>query len=224
MSVGLIFFNKYIMNTSIPVINLEEDSDLSIFNSFAKNTLTEGEVIHFASRQKATYAYLKKISRVHLRRTFFGVFNTVGWCIILLAVALAYFSMWWLLLSIPGIPLAAFYSFLYLKVPKGCHKFDGCFIITNKHAIFLSGPETYLGGSFKDVANGMRNNSYLTSSSFKIGPDMVTKFEENSNGTAMVDFDKKYLSHGTVPAGQCAWQYVTRAKEALAILEQLSLK
>lgn len=210
------------MNTSIPVINLENDRIPESFKPAVEQFVQAGEVIHYATLQRAPEQYLRKAMRTHLCKNYIGAMHKIGWCFILPAIALSFVSLWWLLIGIPGVIIVAFILRIYLNAGNRSKDSNGLFLITNMYARYIAGSEVMFGGTIKDVANGKPFDSYITSSEFKIGPNMVTNYQENADGTAMIDFDKNYLSRGSVPSSQSAWQFVTQSSDALAILEQLS--
>lgn len=210
------------MNTSILSIDIEGDKIPELFKTFLKNRMTEGEVIYFAARQKAPKEYRRNIIRQQMKKSAIGILLSIGWFFIVPALPLSYISLWWLLLGLPGLLSMTLYFHVYRRYMKNMlEQFNGLFVITNKYARYISCGDIYFGGNLSDVANAVKNANMITGCEFEISPNLVTDYRENADGTAMIDFDRYQLTNGSIPAGQCAWQYVTSGKEARSVLETI---
>ena len=212
------------MNTNIATIDIEGDKIPEVFKPFLKSRMSEDEVICFAAMQNAPRKYLQNLMRQQLKKSFISVLLKVAWFFIVPALALSFVSLWWLLLALPGLLSLLIYVRVRCRVMKNMvEDCNGLFVITDKYARYLSYGDSSLGGTFSDGVNGKPFDSMITSSEFKIAPDLLVSCHENPDGTSMIDFDRKYLVKGLVQSGQSAWQYVTSGKEALSVLESVKV-
>ena len=169
--------------------------------------LSEDEVVYFVAAQQGSRDYLLAKHRIFMRRTWLAYLPYVAAIALLPGIGLAALSSWLLLLCLPGVILAALYVFIewgsrhFLAV-----NYNGTFVITNKAVKFISCEENVLHDS----------------TSFKLAPRMITSCQDNSDGTSMIDFARKFLQKGHAPEDLSAWQFVPHIAQVKYILKALA--
>lgn len=195
------------MNTPIRPIDVDKTDLSDSVKNKIKQELAEDEVVYFAAEQKGDRAFLLQKYRKCLRRAGIAFIPRVAFFAALPGLGLALLSWWWLLLCIPSVLLYGLFLFIDITYKmRMLDTYNGIFVITGKVAKFISRHECWAHDS----------------SVFKIGRHLVTQFQANPDGTAMVNFDRKYLLKAKELHETWAWQFVPNAAEVKLILDKLT--
>lgn len=195
------------MNTPIRPIDVDKTDLSDYLKDIIKKELAEDELVYFAAEQKGDRPFLLQMYRKCMYRAGIAFVPRVAFFAALPGLGLSLLSWWWLLLCIPSVLLYGLYLFIDIGYKmRMLDSYNGLFVITNKVAKFISSHECWANDS----------------SEFKIGRNMVTQFQVNPDGTAMVNFDRKYLLKAKELHETWAWQFVPNAAEVKHILDKLS--
>lgn len=195
------------MNTPIRPIDVDKTDLSDYLKDIIKKELAEDELVYFAAEQKGDRPFLLQKYRKCMYRAGIAFVPRVAFFAALPGLGLSLLSWWWLLLCIPSVLLYGLYLFIDIGYKmRMLDSYNGLFVITNKVAKFISSHECWAHDS----------------SEFKIGRNMVTQFQVNPDGTAMVNFDRKYLLKAKELHETWAWQFVPNAAEVKHILDKLS--
>lgn len=195
------------MNTPIRPIDVDKTDLSDYLKDIIKKELAEDELVYFAAEQRGDRPFLLQMHRKCMYRSGIAFFPRVAFFAALPGLGLTLLSLWWLLLCIPSVLLYGLYLFIDIGYKmRMLDSYNGLFVITDKVAKFISRHECWAHDS----------------SEFKIGRNMVTQFQTNPDGTAMVNFDRKYLLKAKELHETWAWQFVPNAAEVKHILDILS--